>query len=113
LIAVLGVVSGSGVAGLRPSATAIAVAIGVIVVAGLVALAPPVRSRIRQFWQDFAQRGMPRLLDVLGRPRKMAEAVGGVLLQTLALIVCFYACVRAVGGDPNFAALAVVQMVGN
>lgn len=114
LIAVLGVVSGSGAAaGLRPSSTALIVAGAVVVAGGLLALVPPIRNRARTLWLDFARRGLPRLLDVLSRPRKLAEAIGGILLQTLALITCFYACVRALGADPNFAALAVVQMVGN
>jgi glycosyltransferase 2 family protein len=114
LIAVLGVVSGSGAAaGLRPSSTALIIAGAVVLAGGLLALVPPIRNRARELWQDFAQRGLPRLLDVLGRPRKLAQAIGGILLQTLALVTCFYACVRALGAEPNFAALAVVQMVGN
>lgn len=114
LIAGLGLLSGSRVApGLQPSATALII-IGVIVlVGGLVVLAPPIRRRALSLWRDFAQRGLPRLLDVVSRPRKLAEAIGGILLQTLSLVTCFYACVRALGGDPSFAALAVVQMVGN
>ena len=114
LIVVLGVVSGSGAAaGLRPSSTVLLVVGLIIVAGGLLALVPPIRNRARTLWHDFAQRGLPRLLDVLGRPRKLAEAIGGILLQTLSLVVCFYACVRALGAEPNFAALAVVQMVGN
>jgi glycosyltransferase 2 family protein len=114
LIAVLGVVSGSGAAaGLRPSSTALLVAGVVVVAGGLLALVPPIRTRARTLWHDFARRGLPRLLDVLGQPRKLAEAIGGILVQTLSLVVCFYACVRALGAEPNFAALAVVQMVGN
>ena len=114
LIALLGVISGSGAAaGLRPSSTALLVAGAVVVAGGLLILVPPIRSRARTLWREFAQRGLPRLLDVLGRPRKLAEAIGGILLQTMSLVVCFYACVRALGADPNFAALAVVQMVGN
>ncbi|HEY8472840.1 MAG TPA: lysylphosphatidylglycerol synthase transmembrane domain-containing protein [Natronosporangium sp.] len=112
LIAVLGVVSGLGVSGLSPSPTVLAATTGAILAGGLVTLIPPIRRRIRKFWDDFARRGMSRLLDVLSRPRKLAEAVGGVLLQTLALVVCFYASIRAVGGRSDFAGLAVVQMVG-
>ncbi len=114
LIVVLGVVSGSGAAaGLRPSSTALLIAGAVVVAGGLLVLVPPIRARARTVWREFAQRGLPRLLDVLGQPRKLAEAIGGILLQTLALVACFYACVRALGAEPNFAALAVVQMVGN
>lgn len=113
LIAVLGVVSGFGVSGLRPSVTAVAVAVSVVVVVGLLAALPPIRRRVRGFWEEFVQRGLPRLLEVLSRPRKLCEAIGGSLLQTVALIGCLYACVRATGAVPDPAALAVVQMVGN
>lgn len=114
LIVVLGVVSGSSAtAGLRPSSTALLVAGAIVVAGGLLILVPPIRVRARTLWREFVQRGLPRLLDVLSRPRKLAEAIGGILLQTLSLVACFYASVRALGAEPNFAALAVVQMVGN
>jgi uncharacterized membrane protein YbhN (UPF0104 family) len=112
LIAGLGVVSGLGVSGLRPSTAVLAAATAVVVAGGLLLLIPSIRRRIRRFWDEFARRGMSRLLDVLSRPRKLAEAIGGILLQTLALVVCFWASIRAVGGNPDPAGLAVVQMVG-
>ena len=114
LIALLGVSTGrSATAGLAPSSTALIVAGAVVAAAVLLVLIPPIRKRARAVWNDFAQRGVPRLLDVLGQPRKLLEAIGGILLQSLALVTCFYACVKALGADPGFAALAVVQMVGN
>jgi len=113
LIVFLGVISGLGVSGLRPSVTTFVVVVAVIAIGGLLVLIPQIRTRIRRFWHDFARRGVPRLLDLLNRPRKLVEAIGGTLLQTVALVACFYACVRAVGSDPDPAALAVIQMVGN
>jgi glycosyltransferase 2 family protein len=114
LIVVLGLITGSSAtASLEPSPTTIAIIAGVLLLAGLLLLTPPVRSRVRDLWRDFASRGLPRLLDVLGSPRKLAEAVGGTLLQVVALVFCFYACIRALGADVNVAALAVVQLVGN
>ncbi|HEX6197564.1 MAG TPA: lysylphosphatidylglycerol synthase transmembrane domain-containing protein [Jiangellaceae bacterium] len=114
LIAVLGVVSGrSATVGLTPSSTALIVGGAIVAAAVVLVLIPPIRKRARAIWNEFTQRGLPRLLDVLGQPKKLIEAIGGILLQTLSLVMCFYACVRALGGDPSFAALAVVQMVGN
>ena len=114
LIVVLGLITGSSAtASLEPSPTTIAIIAGVLLLAGLLLLTPPVRSRARDIWRDFAARGLPRLLDVLGNPRKLAESVGGALLQVTALVFCFYACIRALGADVNIAALAVVQLVGN
>jgi uncharacterized membrane protein YbhN (UPF0104 family) len=114
LIAVLGVLTGSSAAaGLDPSRTTIVVVLALLAAAALLVLIPPIRVRLRAVWRDFAERGLPRLLDVLSNPRKLAVAIGGILLQTTSLVVTFYACLRAVGGDANIAALAVVQMVGN
>jgi glycosyltransferase 2 family protein len=114
LIVVLGLITGSSATtSLRPSPTTIAIIAGVLLLAGLLLLTPPVRSRARDVWRDFAARGLPRLLDVLGSPRKLGEAVGGTLLQVVGLVFCFYACIRALGADVNIAALAVVQLVGN
>ncbi len=114
LIIVLGLITGSSAtASLEPSPTTIAIIAGVLLLAGLLLLTPPVRSRARDMWNDFAARGLPRLLDVLGSPRKLAEAVGGTVLQVVALVFCFFACIKALGADVNIAALAVVQLVGN
>jgi glycosyltransferase 2 family protein len=114
LIATLGVVSGSSAAaGLEPSQSTVMIVAGVLLAAALLILIPPIRTRLRSLWADFAERGLPRLLDVLSNPRKLAVAIGGIVLQAAALVLCFYACLRAVGGTADIAALAVVQMVGN
>jgi len=114
LIIVLGIATGSSAAaGLDPSPTTLAIIGGVILLAALLLLMPPIRSRARALWQEFAGRGLPRLLDVLGNPRKLGEAAGGIVLQAAALVFCFYASLQALGADVNVAALAVVQLVGN
>jgi uncharacterized membrane protein YbhN (UPF0104 family) len=114
LIIVLGIATGSSAAAsLEPSPTTLAIIGGVVLLAALLLLMPPIRSRARVLWLDFAARGLPRLLDVLAKPRKLAEAAGGILLQVAALVFCFYASLQALGIDVNIAALAVVQLVGN
>jgi uncharacterized membrane protein YbhN (UPF0104 family) len=114
LIIVLGIATGSSAAaGLEPSPTTLAIVGGVVLLAALLLLMPPIRSRARVLWLDFAARGLPRLLDVLVKPRKLAEAAGGILLQAAALVFCFYASLQALSIDVNIAALAVVQLVGN
>ncbi len=113
LLAVLAVVSGtSAVAGL-PSTTTVVVIVGLLLSAALLALIPPIRSRLSTVWRDFAERGLPRLLEVLSDGRKLSMAAGGILLQSFSLILCFYASLRAVGESVNVAGLAVVQLVGN
>jgi glycosyltransferase 2 family protein len=114
LIAVLAVLTGSSAsAGLELPTTALLVAGGAVAVAALLVLVPPVRARAVRLWRDFAGRGLPRLLDVLGNPRKLAQAVGGILLQTAAFVVCFEACLLALGTQAPVAALAVVYLAGN
>ncbi|PSL01905.1 uncharacterized protein (TIRG00374 family) [Haloactinopolyspora alba] len=113
LLAVLAVVSGTSAIGGLPSTTTLVVIVGVLLSAALLALIPPIRSRLRTVWSDFAERGLPRLLDVLSDPRKLVMAAGGILLQTISLVVCFYAALRAVGEVVDIAGLAVVQLVGN
>ncbi|MDI2131022.1 lysylphosphatidylglycerol synthase transmembrane domain-containing protein [Yinghuangia seranimata] len=56
---------------------------------------------------------VPRLLDVLQTPNKLAAGLGGTVMLTLSFIVCLDACVRAFGGATSFAAIAVVFLAGN
>ncbi|WP_051425809.1 lysylphosphatidylglycerol synthase transmembrane domain-containing protein [Jiangella gansuensis] len=113
-IGILGVVTGSSAApDIDPSVNTLIIVLVVLAAAAILALLPPVRMRLRALWSDFAERGLPRLLDVLSNPRKLLVALGGILLQSASLIMCFYTCLLAVGGAANLAAMAVVQLVGN
>jgi uncharacterized membrane protein YbhN (UPF0104 family) len=114
LIAVLAVLTGSSAsAGLELPTTALLVAGGAVAASALLVLVPPVRARAVRLWRDFAARGLPRLLDVLSNPRKLAQAVGGIILQTAAFVLCFEACLLALGTQAPVAALAVVYLAGN
>ncbi|MFJ9441882.1 lysylphosphatidylglycerol synthase domain-containing protein [Kitasatospora sp. NPDC101235] len=56
---------------------------------------------------------LPRLLDLLRSPTRLAVGVTGQLLVSICLIACLYCCARAIGREPSFAAVAVVFLVGN
>ncbi|MFF2746620.1 lysylphosphatidylglycerol synthase domain-containing protein [Kitasatospora sp. NPDC058048] len=56
---------------------------------------------------------LPRLLDLLRSPTRLAVGVTGQLLVSICLIACLYCCARAIGPEPSFAAVAVVFLVGN
>ncbi|WP_097237250.1 lysylphosphatidylglycerol synthase transmembrane domain-containing protein [Streptomyces sp. 1331.2] len=56
---------------------------------------------------------LPRLLDLLRSPTRLAVGVTGQLLVSLCLIACLYCCARAIGREPSFASVAVVFLVGN
>lgn len=115
LIIVLGVVTGSNtLPDLNVSPAVLLIVAGLVLAAALLLFVPSIRHRLSKLWRDFAERGLPRLLDVVSSPRQLLEAVGGVLLQASSFVICFYACLRAVGVDNiDIASLAVVQMVGN
>ncbi|AYY13768.1 TIGR00374 family protein [Actinobacteria bacterium YIM 96077] len=113
LFAILAVISSSSAAAGLASATTLIIVVGALAALALSVLIPPVRRWLRTLWSDFTEQGLPRLLDVLSDPRKLATAAGGILLQAFSMIVCFYACLKAVGGSAPIAGLAVVQLVGN
>ncbi|MEU3570385.1 lysylphosphatidylglycerol synthase transmembrane domain-containing protein [Kitasatospora sp. NPDC036755] len=56
---------------------------------------------------------LPRLLDLLRSPARLAVGVTGQLLVSICLIACLYCCARAIGKEPSFASVAVVFLVGN
>ncbi|NEE03240.1 lysylphosphatidylglycerol synthase transmembrane domain-containing protein [Phytoactinopolyspora halotolerans] len=113
LFAILAVISGSSATAQLASETTLIILVGALAAGVIVALIPRVRRWARTLWSDFTGQGLPRLLDVLSDPRKLATAVGGILLQSFSMIVCFYACLKAVGGSAPIAGMAVVQLVGN
>lgn len=114
LLLVLGLYTGrAATAGLAPSLTALAIVGIALFLAVLLIFLTPLRTRARTIWQAFTERGLPRLLDVLQNPVKLAQGVGGNLVLTLAYTAALDACVRAMGGEASFAALALVFLTGN
>ncbi|MBG0814720.1 flippase-like domain-containing protein [Planomonospora sp. ID82291] len=114
LLVLFAYVTGSGTAAsFTPSRTLVfvllAVAVLVLFLMGVPRLRRMVTSRVRSLFSGV----VPRLLDVLQSPRKIAEGFTGTLLLTVFFVVCLDACVRAFGGDLNFAAVAVVFLAGN
>jgi uncharacterized membrane protein YbhN (UPF0104 family) len=114
LLLVLGLFTGrAATAGLAPSGPAlIIVGLALIAAVALIFLTP-FRTRVRRLWQAFIDRGLPRLLDVLQSPVKLAQGVGGNLLTTLAYTAALDASLRALGGEASFAVLALVFLTGN
>ncbi|MEV0588527.1 lysylphosphatidylglycerol synthase transmembrane domain-containing protein [Nonomuraea sp. NPDC050310] len=87
----------------------LSVAVLIVIVLGV----PPLRRLVTTRTRSLFTNVLPRLLDVLQSPRKMLEGFGGTLLLTIAFVSCLDACVRAFGGDMNFAAVAVVFLAAN
>ncbi|MBL1095874.1 flippase-like domain-containing protein [Streptomyces coffeae] len=98
---------------LSPSRTVIAglltAAVLVLVVTAIPVLRKFVSTRVRSLFAGV----VPRMLDVLQRPRKLVAGIGGMLLLTLANVLCLDASIRAFGGELSYASIAVVFLAGN
>ncbi|MCP3766918.1 MULTISPECIES: lysylphosphatidylglycerol synthase transmembrane domain-containing protein [unclassified Streptomyces] len=101
---------------LSPSRTVIAglltVAVLVLVVTSVPFLRKFLFTRVRSLFAGV----VPRMLDVLQRPQKLATGIGGMLLLTACFVLCLYASVRAFGDGTtsvSLAGVAVVFLAGN
>jgi uncharacterized protein (TIRG00374 family) len=81
----------------------------VLVVTAVPALRKFVSTRVRALFAGV----VPRMLDVLQRPGKLATGLGGTLMVTVTFVICLDGCVRAFGGNLSYAAVAVVFLAGN
>ncbi|WP_441245360.1 lysylphosphatidylglycerol synthase transmembrane domain-containing protein [Kitasatospora sp. McL0602] len=100
--------------GEMPSARVLAVGavlLCAVVVSGFAV--PWVRRRIGGLLRPLRAEVLPRLLDLLQQPGKLALGVAGQLLVSLAFITCLYCCALAVGQQPGYAAVAVAFLAGN
>ncbi|MEV0373899.1 lysylphosphatidylglycerol synthase transmembrane domain-containing protein [Streptomyces sp. NPDC050636] len=100
---------------ISPSRTVIAglltVAVLVLIATAVPALRKFVSTRVRSLFAGV----VPRMLDILQRPRKLITGIGGMLLLTAANVMCLDASIRAFGGGDqiSYAAIAVAFLAGN
>ncbi|WP_049580228.1 lysylphosphatidylglycerol synthase transmembrane domain-containing protein [Streptomyces sp. SBT349] len=98
---------------LSPSRTVIAglltVAVAVLIVTAVPNLRKAILDRVRSLFAGV----VPRMLDVVQQPKKLLSGIGGMLLMTLAFILCLDASLRAFGEDVHYPTLAVVFLAGN
>ncbi|MFJ8820517.1 lysylphosphatidylglycerol synthase domain-containing protein [Streptomyces sp. NPDC102467] len=101
---------------LSPSRTVIAglltVAVLVLVMTSIPFLRKFVSTRVRSLFAGV----VPRMLDVLQRPRKLLTGIGGMLLLTACFVMCLDASIRAFGDNTtslSLASVAVVFLAGN
>ncbi|WP_167503260.1 lysylphosphatidylglycerol synthase transmembrane domain-containing protein [Streptomyces malaysiensis] len=98
---------------LSPSRTVIAglltAAVLVLVVTAIPVLRKFVSTRVRSLFAGV----VPRMLDVLQRPKKLLTGIGGALLLTAANVMCLDSAIRAFGGELSYASIAVVFLAGN
>ena len=114
LIVVLGLLTGRQVDfGVNLSTIAVAVGAVVLTAAVVLWLVPAVRTRAARAWRSFVERGLPRLLDAVQDPKRLAMGLGGNLLLTLGYGVALYACVQAVGAEIGIATATLIYVSGN
>ncbi|MER7789360.1 lysylphosphatidylglycerol synthase transmembrane domain-containing protein [Streptomyces sp. NPDC097640] len=98
---------------LSPSRTVIAGLLTAAVLALVVAAIPVLRKFVSTRLRSLFAGVVPRMLDVLQRPRKLLAGIGGMLLLTAANVLCLDSSIRAFGGDMSYASIAVVFLAGN
>ncbi|MFB8239384.1 lysylphosphatidylglycerol synthase domain-containing protein [Kitasatospora purpeofusca] len=91
--------------------------VGGLAVAGVllaaVSAVPPARRWLAARLRPLTAEVLPRMVELLRNPGRLAVGFTGQLLVSLTLIACLYCCARAVGREPSFASVGVVFLVGN
>ncbi|MDH6578962.1 lysylphosphatidylglycerol synthase transmembrane domain-containing protein [Kitasatospora sp. MAP5-34] len=96
----------------RPAVLAVGAAIAAGVALSAVAV-PWVRRRLASLLRPLRAEVLPRLLDLLQQPGKLAAGVAGQLLVSMTLVFSLYFCTLALNRQPGFAAVAVTFLAGN
>nr|WP_236670895.1 lysylphosphatidylglycerol synthase transmembrane domain-containing protein [Streptomyces sp. 7-21] len=98
---------------LSPSRTVIAGVLTVAVAALIVTAVPALRKMLSERVRSLFAGVVPRMLDVVQRPRKLLSGIGGMLLMTLAFVLCLDSSLRAFGAEVSLPTVAVVYLAGN
>lgn len=89
------------------------IAVGVLAVLILGALAvPAVRRWVLRRTMPTLREALPRLLDLVTSPAKLAQALIGTLLLNACYVAALWFAVRAFGGSADVIAVAVVYLAG-
>ena len=114
LLIVFGLLTGSGLSRFK-IAPGTDVLIGIAAIAGVIIIlvaVPQTRAKLTEIvWPRL--RSLPRLLDAISHPLRLALSAGANLLLTAAYLVAFIAALRAVGVHPAILPAAVVYLAGN
>ncbi|MBF9068764.1 flippase-like domain-containing protein [Streptacidiphilus fuscans] len=78
----------------------------------LVAAVPPLRRWVVSRLRPMISGILPRMLDLLQQPGKVAVGVLGQLLVSLFSAACLYACALAFGQHPGFAEVTIANLIG-
>lgn len=114
VVIVLSVVSGSNAAAaLLPSGRGLWLAASAVVLVAAALLVPPVRRWATAKVLPVLQQTWPRLIEVLGRPGRVAAALGGGTVLTLSWILAFASSLQAFDVHLSLVQVAVIYFAGN
>lgn len=89
-------------------------AIGIIgVIVAVTTAIPGLRTWLWKKISPPLKQTWPRLVDVLGQPKKLALGIGGNLIMTIGYVACFGATLAAFGESLPVLDLALVYLVSN
>jgi uncharacterized membrane protein YbhN (UPF0104 family) len=112
LIATFGFFAGGGDTHSEASTLVIAIVLAIAVLVMITLAVAPLRRFARHRLAPFFEGSIPRLLDVVQSPRKLALALGGTLAISLLNALCLWSCVHALvgGSTPSYATVAVIYL---
>ncbi|WP_053071586.1 flippase-like domain-containing protein [Cellulomonas sp. A375-1] len=113
LLAVLSVGSGGKESELPVSPAVLLIVALVATLVGAALLVPKVRQWVLAKIRPTLRQIWPRLVDILGRPWRLAVAVAGNLVMTLGFVLAFDACLQAFDQQASLIQVAVVYLAGN
>ena len=113
LLLLVMVIAGSSLSVSVPYGTILGVVALVMVAVGVIVAVPKVRrwiwSKIQPTWQQV----YPRLLWIIGQPRRLAAVVGGNLLMNIGYVGAFWTALLAMGGSLNFSTVSITYLTAN
>ncbi len=113
LLLLVMVIAGSSLSVSVPYGTILGVVALVMVAVGVIVAVPKVRrwiwSKIQPTWQQV----YPRLLWIVGQPRRLAAVLGGNLLMNIGYVGSFWTALLAMGGSLNFSTVSLTYLTAN
>ena len=113
LLILVMVSAGSSLSVSVPYGTILAIVALVMVAVGVIVAVPKVRRWIWGKIQPTYQQVYPRLLWIVGQPRRLAAVVGGNLLMNIGYVGAFWTAMVAMGGSLNFSTVAITYLTAN
>ena len=113
LLILVMVSAGSSLSVSVPYGTILAIVALVMVAVGVIVAVPKVRRWIWAKIQPTFQQVYPRLLWIVGQPRRLAAVVGGNLLMNIGYVGAFWTAMVAMGGSLNFSTVAITYLTAN